>query len=408
MEKKFTKVYTDIKTTSRDLVDISEALSEKIDRAVVEYDKIDTLKFCIVTFTAIFLFATAPALLSYYYEFSTNVAPVFKSYLSQLDYIQSNSFVKISSFFVFIAVPSYTLLFPYIPKFFIEFSLFKKGLLYYSYTFALNYLVLLIPLMYLASYQYLSDENLIALITVWLCVPGLLFALIPSFFVIIFLSILFAAHRVNGDKSNLIPFKIMHEIILLLRDVNAYELHSSNPNSREHLSKRIDEIAFLVRSMPLFMNGNCSVESYVSERFKLAAKAIKSLKLCVLFPDGRSKKILKRKCESIFNTFATENYMNLPKVPYINYSFEEPKKYESSVKRFVFSLSIASFFTAPLILWAVLVSYYNPTIPMPIQSILPVLYSVWCLIVLISFSEKLAPDARAMIVDVFKFLLTKK
>ncbi len=368
----------------------------------------DALKFCIITFSAIFLFATAPAFFSFYYDFSTNIEPAFNNYLFQLDYIQSNSYVSLSSLLVFIAVPFYTLVMPFFPKKFNRVTLFKKSFLYFFYTFVFNYLVLLIPLMYLISFGYFSEEFLTKITIYWLSVPGVFVALIPTFLVMFLLVFLFDTHKVKGDKCDLIPSQIMYELVSLLKDINKYEQRNVNANTKKKLTSRIDEISFLIRSMPSFMKRNCAVEKHMDKRFTVAAKAIKSLKLCVLLPEGNSRKTLKRKVESLFNIFATGNYMDLPNSPYIPYRFEEPKKHESTIKRFITLLSFATFFISPLILWSVFISQYNPKIPMSIQSILPVLYSVWCLIGLLSFSEKLAPDAKVMVFDVFKLLLTKK
>lgn len=218
----------------------------------------------------------------------------------------------------------------------------------------------------------------------------------------------FDANKISRDKRHLIPSKIMYELLKLLKEINEYEQQNINENTKIKLTNRIDEISFLIKSMPLFVKRNCAVEGYMDKRFAVAAKAIKSLKLCILLPEGNSRKILKRKVESIFNIFATGNYMDLPKAPYISYPLEESIKRESTIARFITLLSIAIFFIIPLILWAAVISLYNFKVPTSIQSILPILYSVWCLIGLLSFSEKLAPDTKVFVFDVLKLLLPKK
>lgn len=172
MEKKFTEIYKDIEATSPELVNISEELLEKFDCSVVEYEKMDTLKFCIVTFSAIFLVATTPAFFSYFYEYSSSIEPIINSYLSQLDYIQSNSYVNISSVLISFAVPFYTLVMPFLPKMLSRITLVKKDLLYFFYTIVFNYLAFLIPLMYIISYELLSEEILTKVTIYWLSVPG--------------------------------------------------------------------------------------------------------------------------------------------------------------------------------------------------------------------------------------------
>jgi len=406
----FTDVYSELKNGTTSIVDISEATQDYIQESATEYEKMEVFDFCLVTFTAVLLFATVPACISFYYDFIVGVEPYFKSALSQKEYIHTNNYVKVSSFFVLLAVPLYTLVMPFLPSIFLfeRLKLVKRNFIYFSYTFLFNYIVLLIPLLFITSYEYFSDSILSFLLVAWLVVPGIFLSLIPSFSVILFATIFFDLKNRIGNKSHLLPSKISYELGDLLKDLETYNQQEATHQDKDKLIDKIDKISLLVKKMHNHFKARGYMAIHLESKFLAASKAIESLKLCILLPESTSNKLLKRKIESILNIFLSGNYLDLPISPYVPFKIEKQLIKSSTLKRFFSMLTITAIISGPLLIWVGAVLFYEPDIPVAIQSILPILYSIWCLMVILSFSEKLAPDAKNMIVDVFKVLLNKK
>jgi hypothetical protein len=406
----FIDIYSELKSTSSSIVDISEKTQKYIQESASEYEKLTVIDYCFATFFAVLMFATAPAIFSHYYDFIIGVEPHLESALSQREYIEANNYVNISSFFVVFAVPFYTLVMPFFPaiKGLNPLKLVKLNFVYFTYAFLINYIALLIPLLFAASYAWLSDTTLSYFLVVWLLIPGFFVAIIPLFLFAFLTGLIFDVRIKVDEKSGLLPSKISYELADLLKNINSYNQKEADHKVKNKLIEKIDKIAFLVKSMRYHILATDHMDIHLENRFLVASKAVESLKLCILLPKGNSQKLLNRKIESIFNIFLSGNYFDLPNASYVPFKIEKKLIKSSSVKHFFSMLTVASIITAPLLVWVALMWLYEPTISATVQPLLPVMYSIWCLMVILSFSEKLAPDAKNMIVDMFKLLLNKK
>ena len=146
-KKTFTNRYNDILQNKKRVITISAESIMYIQESLDEYEKMDTWKFVIVTFVAIFFFATAPACFSFFYDLMKEAMPFIQTTLSQKEYIDNNAYVTISSLFVFICVPIYTILMPsrvfQFDKMLSSMTLVTKGFTYHVYSITLNDLALL-------------------------------------------------------------------------------------------------------------------------------------------------------------------------------------------------------------------------------------------------------------------------
>jgi hypothetical protein len=409
-EIKFTDVYNDLKSSNRTVVDIPEETQSYIQNTAEEYEQMDILGFCIVTFSAVMVFATYPACISFYYDFVLGIEPYFKGLLSQNEYIEANIYVNVSSLFVFVAVPFYTLVMPYLPKTFGmgRLKLVERSFTYFVYSFLFNYTVLLIPLLFITSYGLFSDSILSFFLVAWLIVPGAFFSFIPSLSLLFFTSMFFDLNNRIGTKSHLLPSKIICELSMLLKELETYNQQEASHKVKSKLVNKIDKISQLVKKMHFHFKARDYMAIHLENRFAEASKAIESLKLCILLPESNSKKLLNRKVESILNIFISGNYLNLPRFPYVPFKLEKQLIKSSTLKRFISMLTIAGFISLPLLIWVGSVWVYELSIPSTVQGMLPILYSIWVLMIILSFSEKLAPDVKNIVIDMFKVLLNKK
>ncbi|WP_100637308.1 hypothetical protein [Marinomonas sp. ef1] len=411
MEKeKLADVYKKLKSTSNLIIEVTEETQNYIEDSARKYDLLDVSDFCIVTFTAITLFATVPAYISFYYDFLVESEPFIRSALSKRDYISSHIYVKFSSLFVSLSVPLYTLVMPFIAsaRFTNDIKPVKKNFTYYSYTFSLNYFTFLIPLIFLFSYEIFSDSTLEKLLFIWLFIPGALFSIVPSILMLMFFIFISNSISKKGNKSHLTPYKIIYELIFLLTEIKKYDQKNTKFETKKKLIKRLDNLSKLVKKMNLYFETTGPLSTHIEDHFLASSKYVESLKLYILLPESNSKKMLQRKTESLLNTFLSGNYSDLNKIPINFFQSEEKSKKSSNLKRLLSVLSMTTIISIPLIVWTVVIWIYKPEIPPEIKNMLPVIYSIWCLMAIFSFSEKLAPETKSLVFDVFKLLLNKK
>lgn len=408
-KKNFIDIYKELSGTSSSIVNISEKAQKHIQDLASEYEKSTVGDYCFSTFFVVLFLATAPAIYSFYYDFIIGVLPHLENAFSQREYIQSNKYVKVSCASVLLAVISYTWIMPFLPniEFFKSFKLVNRNFTFFAYIIFLNYIALSILLLFATSYAWLSDEVLNYLLVAWLLIPGLIVVFAPPILLILLVILIFFRKGKSDEKSVLLPSKITYELAELLNSLHSYNQQEVHHAVKDNLILRIDKIASLVKRMSHQRIARGKMGIYLESRFLTAAEAIGSLKLCVLFPSFESQKLLKRKIESILNVFLSGNYFNLPIAPYVHFSAEYEFVKPSAVKHFISMLTITGVILAPLLMWSIIIWRYEPAIPETVQPLLTMIYSMWCLIVIVSFSEKLVPEAKSMITDMFKLLINK-
>lgn len=408
-KKSFSERYSKLREERHTIVNISQSSIESIQVSIEEYEKLDMQKFFIVTFSALFFFATAPLCFSLYDDFIRQVLPFIESHLSMKDYIDNNVYFNVSSLFLCVATPFYTIFMPFgmgmVKGKFNKLSIFRRGVSYYSYMLTLNYLVLIIPLIYLNSYQLLPGWILLKATKYWLLAPAIVLSPIPSFLFMIFLVFLSGCFGNNNEKPHLIPSVVINELSMLLHELNNGEVKEEQ---KKGINKKINKISSLIDEMSCTFKNDNAIDKHISNHFSDASKSFLSLNLAVSLPNSSSKKFLTRKVESIFNIFLTGNYYDLPNKPFFNVSLENPSEKLGWLKRIFMLISLGLFFSLPVIVWGGVLWAYNPTIDSSVKSLLPILYIIWCVVGIVTFSDRLAPDTKEIITDVFKLLISKK
>ena len=411
-KKNFTGRYNELLEHRKGVFQISDESIKSIQDSLEENEKMDTSLFFIVTSSAIFLLATAPSCFSFFYDLIEKLLPALKSALSQKEYINNNVHISVSALFVLISVPVYTIIMP-LGKFSpnknnSDYILLRRGFSYFTYTGILNYLVLIIPLTYMISFDLMPEWLLEKIIFLWLILPGIFFSLIPSILLMIFLTVVYDKLVSNHEKSHLLPAVIIEQLTLLLEELDSHEGQQFGPkNIEKKLNSRILKISSLIKEMGDKFNDVNAINRYLVKRFDDASNAFRSLKICVSLPEDSSKKLLRRKVESVLNTFLSGNYSNLPQTAYVPYQYIKYERKIGIIKNILFVVTLGLFLSLPIFLWAILLWIYNPSIAPSIHSLLPIFYIIWCIVGILSFSDKLAPEAKDIIKDVFKLIITR-
>jgi hypothetical protein len=410
---KFRDVFCELKNGRLKIVDLSEETIESIQKSVDEYAiSPRNSAFYAVTSTALLFIATAPAVISYYFAYASNIAPIIKGYFSQRNYLDTNIYINISCLFLVMAIPLYTLLMPLMPSKLISKNPFgptNKDLKYFIYTILLHYFGVLIPLLYITSYQLVASRIVIYIIITWLMIPGILLSICPTL-IIMFIMAFFVLNKFNKVTSHLLPGVIANELVLLLKDIDSSDFtRLRNNDTMQKLNEKIMKISDLIGDMKLsFVGISTPVNRFLTEKFEAASYAFYSLKLCVLLPDSSSKNILTQKVVSVLNIFLTGNYRNLPDYPYINHPDIKESKRASFLRSALSLVTLGLFLATPVIFWGLILWRYNPTLDASIQTLLAILYTVWCIVGILSHSDRLAPEAKELIIDTIKLILSKK
>ncbi len=404
---KFRKIFRELRNRRRKIVDLSEDIIDSIQQSVDKYHvKDEEAAFYVVTFCAILLFATAPFIISYYYNYLLNITPIIKGYLSQKNYLDTHLFIHISFFFVFISIPIYTVFMPSKKTFF---GTINKGLKYFVYTISFHYFALLIPMTYITSYELFPSWLVNYVIITWLMIPGLFLSVCPAILITIILALLSRNNNKNKKILDLIPGVIVNKLVCLLNDIDLSDFTGLRSNNiTKKLNTQISEISHLINDMKLSFIGSNSVNQNIFKKFEVAAYAFYSLKICVSLPESSSKQLLTQKVVSILNIFLTGNYRNLPDYPYVNYTYSKQTKRVSLIRSMLSLLTLGIFLATPVIFWGLMLWFFKPPIDASIHTLLVILYTIWCIVGILSYSDKLAPDAKSLIIDTVKLILSKK
>ena len=239
--------------------------------------------------------------------------------------------------------------------------------------------------------------------------PGIIISPLPSAILMVLLLILFDRFTHENEKSHLLPAVIIDQLTLLVEDLENSDFRDRDvKNNIKVLNERIWKISSLIRKMGSTFNDLNPINRCLIKRFNYASKAFLSLKICVSLPEGSSNKILKRKTESILNIFLSGNFSDLPKAPFVSYEYIKYERRAGIIKNITSMVALGLFLSTPILTWGIVLWVYNPSIAPSIQTLLPILYIIWCVVGILSFSDRLAPEAKDIIKDVFKLVITKK
>lgn len=460
--------YIALSTRYKGIVNVSPDRLKSIQSALDEYTEYRQRVpggryYYIATFCALFSFATAPYLISTYYDVVLRLSGDILMLLSKEEYLREHIYIHISCTFLLLAVPTYTLniqlhhlvtfgqlitsrlkesvnkLVPLLlkheqsQKIIVYFESFDglgnkllkneliqkskliqrpKTLSFFLYAFILNYTVLVIPILYLNSFKLLPQNVLQGALTVWLMIPSPLFGVAPTFLlmtVIALIAAIFGQQRTKANKARLYPNAIIHQLMSLLEDIDSSVFKDPYAGrEKDEMVKRIQNISSLIRRMQWLYPKELPVHFFIRSRFKKAANAFSSLVLYVSLPQPDSVVQLRRAVLKMLNVFLSGNFWNLPEVPFISFATVVEERKSGVVKRVVSFVGLVIFLSFPIVIWIFIVANYQPTIDETSKTLLTIIYSVWAVFGILSFSNTLASDVKDLLFGVVRLFVAEK
>lgn len=374
--------------------------------------------------SALFFFASAPFLASAHYQFAMSFAPAMAGGVPSKAFLESEPHIMLSLWMLFVTIPFYLFGLDKFSRTFLRIlpggqsarvlrsmEIDRMTLRFWLCAGLLLMGWLAVPLLYVTAYGAVSQSVAVRLFMAYLLLPIPVTILAPTLGLIVVLALLSASLSAKPTNSQIdqIPGAIVCKLILLLDSVRQPNPMLPADNSkRRKVAADIRQIAALVRDLRGPWSEAHSVDRFTRFRFEQAAQSILSLRLAAILPDSKSQRSLEVRIVSLANTFLSGNLRDLPTVEFETVKDINSSRHVSLLKTITMLLGLGAFLALPLVGWALVVHLMRPTVDETVRPLLPILYSIWCVVGVLSTAEKLAPDARTMVTDVMKILLSRK
>jgi hypothetical protein len=372
---------------------------------------------------ALFWLGSAPLLAYWHYQYAQLLAPLLSADLPSKSYFQSHEHINASLALLFVSIPIYlfgipqkmtglfTALSPN-PRFLRSLPDFdRKTIKFWLFAGILLMGWLFIPLMYAIAFGIVPAGIAGVLALAYLMIPAPFIMFLPTACLMLILILLLLNLDFDPPKSQIdrIPGAVICKIVLLLDSVANGGL--SSPSSSKHrrlIAADIGDIAGLIRDLRTPWGVHHSVDRFTRHRFEQAAQSVMSLKLAATVPDTKSIQALQIRMVSIANVFLTGNLRDLLTFDYEIFGDISNQRKTGILKTIALLFGLGLFLALPLVTWGIFVHFTHPTLDENVRPLLPVLYSIWCVVGVLSAAEKLAPDARTMIFETMKLLISRK
>ena len=419
--KTFTKLYNSVKKHHPSIITLNDNAIQKIEtdlnRSKVIYN---TNTYILAMLSALFFIATYPYLIFKAYSYVIFLQVQLSDILSQRQFIDNHLEVSISAVFLFIGTITYTIMLPnkkfqksIEPIKFKMMNLDKIGTLdtgrpvFTAFCLIMIYMVLIIPLLYFYSYELVPKIVLDVITTVWLMAPMLLFAAFPTILVVFVMTLIFI-RRVRR-ASEKVPTAIIDGLVSLIYKLdNIDKVKLSDKNLKICLVESIMGVSNLMRRIYQKPTFNDPVSQWSMEQMEKVADNFMLLATWVNYPKSDTLDTLRDRLCIYLNIFLSGHYQELrheDKDYFKDVVLAEPKKY--GVQKFMIFISFAIYLALPIIVIIIFVTLLKFDIQPFIQSLLTILYIIWCALGIISFTENLSHDTKDFLRDVLKSTIGK-
>ena len=418
----FAELYGSIRERHPSIVDLdADAISEIEEESSTVRRTVNTWRYILTTFSALVFLGTFPTLAAKAYSIAVSWQEQFSAVLAQRQLLDSHPEIGISAFFLLFAVPLYTLVMSskrfwrfvsprlrssrYVSHF-LDIDRSKSS--YIGYTLILHYAILFLPLLYSHSYEVIPERILNILTISWLLAPMLVLALFPSFFLLLVLILIFETARPGLREAT--PAAIIIRLVRLIHRLdNAGELPTWNNELKDRLVESITTISDLMRTMYRNIAFSHAISQWSIDQMDRAADNFMSLAAWVYFPQPATVESLKDRLCAYLNIFVSGHYDELPREEIDEIGgIALIRQRRRGLRRFVVLLSLAAYTGFPILAMVILTTSFKVDIPPLIQSPLTVLYIIWAVLGLLSFSENLSPDAKDFLMDIINSVIRRK
>ena len=379
--------------------------------------KTNTLRYIAVTAVAVSVFGFFPVLLVGGFRLVRSIQPAVEHLLRQRSYLDSHPEMSFAAALACFSASFYTLILHQrltrrFARRFLRLGLWtpsdidRTGLPFILYTAFLNYAVLGVGLLFLCSYSAAGSPWTSWAVTAWMCVPLPVTSLAPS----ALLMFVFVSLYSRLDSYDDAPQAVLLRELLLLLDYLQDTTNSGNVSSerRRTIIRRIGKIADMLRGLCSTKGTPYTSVVGVYRRIGQAADHFLALSSCVAFPREDTLPELKRNVVTYANIVAAGTYDALPMSEGSESEGLTRGSHRMATWRQVGGLLALFLLVAlPLAAYAELVTHFHVEMPASLNPPAAVVYSGWVALCLLAYIDKLAPDAKAALIDVIKLVFRR-
>lgn len=378
--------------------------------------------------SAFVLFLTGPAIGYYCFETAKEWATILSKHLPTGEQLDQIPFAKISAALFLFSIPIY--LFggisvieklesrvPFarrqkVSKPTLHFK--RKSFRFVSFALLICYCGFIVALILLNALLPAITTNTITqgLLTAWAFIPLVVLAFVPTLLVLIVTTGMLAyrrTRRVSDDRADTLPIQVTCQLVGCIHFICHEHLHGPDGSrNRRRAAHLISTIARNVKSMGMGYENSNELDKYYGVRFIKAATAIDNLRLHLLLPAGNSRAKVEQHLLRILNVYLEANFFDLPQHSFTTINLPVESRPMGIFRNLLSLIALVTFLAAPLVIWGTISSIYNVHAEESVKGLLPILYTIWCIVGIVSTSDRFAPEAKALILDVLKVFASKK
>jgi hypothetical protein len=451
--------YNELALKHADIVKVNPEAINIIQCQLNDLGNVSGIKYYILVLGASLTIGSAPILISIYYEYCKGLESILFGLLSKQEYLLTHLAINLSLLSLAVCIPIYTLVFPFhnffqkifLYNFFKKIHLYilrgsffnKKSRLYqlikinirrykldasikkdilrvqrrpftptvsktfyfYIFILILNYSAALVPLLYLISFNAFSESILHTLLLIWLILPSPIVAIAPGLFFVtisVVISNFMAPHHNINYDIKVLPSLILVRLLVLLESIDNLKESDFVDSRRIKIANNILGISSMISRLGGLYTSNSLFNEQVNEKFSNAANAFESLIFFIMLPKPDSIAQLKRYTIRMINIFLTGNLGNLPQEPYVGSVISPLHPKIGMVKRALSIFGLLIYLVVPIALWMFATNHLDLNLNDVSKTLLTVLYSLWAVTGIITFSSALASEVKALLISILR------
>ena len=215
---------------------------------------------------------------------------------------------------------------------------------------------------------------------------------------------------IDNKSKYITPSTIALELLRLLDRADSIK----NPSvlvhyERKEITQSVNRISKFIKYLYRYNTFVDSATQWSAVEMDKAADNFLSLASWIYFPQSTTIECFKEKICIYLNIVLTGNYHELPREPIERLSgltsFQEKVK---GFRKFLMFLYLGGYMALPVIILIVFIVLTRIEVPALAQSALGIIYVVWIILGLFTFSDRLNPDFKEYLKDILKGWISKK
>ncbi len=412
MTMRFPDIYNEIARKHKSILPIDAQMIDDIDAKASEASI--SRAYYPATFTALFFFATAPAIFAYnFLKMQPQIEPFVKTITS---YANSKSLtIHISLILVFIGTLIYTAILPNFdflsPTKLVSKKVLlsirkpfwvKKDLKFYVYVGILNYFNAYIAFAYLSAFFPQQKEVINSVVCIWVILPTLSLCILPTYaLMMLYVMLEEVIEKPKGEH----PYIIINELTRLLKAIDNASFGAWN-SARLEISNKINEISYMILTQKYHYHSRGPGYLEISRKFSNSSFCFLNAKTLLYLQSSDSKRKISAIIIRMLNVFISGNMADLPDATIPN-TESSRKRYPSVIKTISSLMLLGAFLSFPIAVWIATVHHFHLQVGSSEDALVRILYAVWSILGLVSFSEHLAPETKVLFFDIARGIAPK-